>query len=43
MTVDFDSADDGKVTVRDRDSMDQERVAMAELVALLAPRFELVE
>ena len=40
VTVDFDSADDGKVTVRDRDSMDQERVATAELVATLTPRFE---
>jgi glycyl-tRNA synthetase len=40
VTVDFDSADDGKVTVRDRDSMDQERVATAELVAALTPHFE---
>ncbi len=40
VTVDFDSADDGKVTVRDRDSMNQERVATAELVATLTPRFE---
>jgi glycyl-tRNA synthetase len=40
VTVDFDSVDDGKVTVRDRDSMDQERVATAELVATLTPRFE---
>lgn len=31
VTVDFDSLEDKKVTVRDRDSMDQERVAMAEL------------
>jgi glycyl-tRNA synthetase len=40
VTVDFDSVDDGKVTVRDRDSMDQERVATAELAATLTPRFE---
>jgi glycyl-tRNA synthetase len=40
VTIDFDSADDGKVTVRDRDSMVQERVATAELVATLTPRFE---
>ncbi|MDH3213444.1 MAG: glycine--tRNA ligase [Myxococcales bacterium] len=40
VTVDFDTASDGKVTVRDRDSMDQERVATAGLVAALAPRLE---
>ncbi len=31
VTVDFESADDKKVTVRDRDTMAQERVAIAEL------------
>jgi len=38
VTVDFDSLDDGAVTVRDRDSMEQERVAIAELVDYLRPR-----
>lgn len=32
VTVDFDSIEDKKVTVRDRDTMEQERVAMKELV-----------
>jgi glycyl-tRNA synthetase len=31
VTVDFDSLEDKKVTVRDRDTMAQERVAIAEL------------
>src|SRR3989339_531289 len=31
VTYDFDSVEDGKVTVRDRDSMKQDRVAIAEL------------
>ena len=31
VTFDFDSLDDKKVTVRDRDTMDQERVAISEL------------
>ena len=35
-TVDFDSVDDKKVTVRDRDTMAQERVAIAELPVYLA-------
>ncbi|MDO8463011.1 MAG: glycine--tRNA ligase [bacterium] len=33
ITVDFDTAEDGKVTIRDRDSMAQERVAIEEVVA----------
>ena len=37
VTVDFDSLDDRAVTVRDRDSMAQERVPIDELVAYLAP------
>jgi glycyl-tRNA synthetase len=32
VTIDFDSLDDGAVTVRDRDSMDQERIAIPDLV-----------
>lgn len=35
ITVDFDSLEDGAVTVRDRDSMSQERVKIDELVAYL--------
>ena len=31
VTVDFDTLEDGKVTVRDRDTMEQERVAIADL------------
>ena len=35
VTFDFDSAEDKKVTVRDRDTMAQERVAIAELKGYL--------
>lgn len=35
VTVDFDSLEDKKVTVRDRDTMVQERIAIAELPAYL--------
>ena len=35
VTMDFDSLEDKKVTVRDRDTMVQERVAIAELVEYL--------
>jgi glycyl-tRNA synthetase len=38
VTVDFDSLDDGAVTVRDRDTMDQVRVPIPELTALVAER-----
>lgn len=38
VTVDFDSLDDDAVTVRERDSMQQERVPRAELHAYLATR-----
>jgi glycyl-tRNA synthetase len=38
VTVDFDSLDDDAVTVRDRDTMAQERVPLAELEAYLAER-----
>jgi glycyl-tRNA synthetase len=38
ITVDFDTPEDGKVTVRDRDTMEQERVAKDELVAYLADK-----
>ncbi|HPV70437.1 MAG TPA: His/Gly/Thr/Pro-type tRNA ligase C-terminal domain-containing protein, partial [Candidatus Magasanikbacteria bacterium] len=33
VTVDFDTPNDGKVTVRDRDTMEQERVEKKELVS----------
>ena len=33
VTVDFDSLDDAAVTIRDRDTMEQARVPIAELVA----------
>jgi glycyl-tRNA synthetase len=38
VTVDFDSLEDNAVTVRDRDSMGQERVPLAELQNYLATR-----
>jgi glycyl-tRNA synthetase len=40
VTFDFDSVDDQKVTVRDRDSMQQERVSIEELVDVLRGRLE---
>ena len=39
VTYDFDSETDGKVTVRFRDSMEQERVAIEELDAYFADKF----
>jgi len=38
VTVDFDSLDDNAVTVRDRDTMGQERVSLDDLHAYLAER-----
>ncbi len=40
VTVDFDTADDGKVTVRHRDSMDQDRVPLDGVVSFLRDRLE---
>jgi glycyl-tRNA synthetase len=40
VTVDFDSLDDDQVTVRDRDSMAQDRVPMSSLVEYLAERLD---
>jgi glycyl-tRNA synthetase len=40
VTVDFDSLEDNAVTVRDRDSMQQERVAIDELYAYLDTRLK---
>ncbi len=39
LTVDFDSSTDKSVTVRDRDSMQQERIAIAELVDYFKNKF----
>ena len=39
VTYDFDSETDGCVTVRFRDSMEQERVAIADLDAYFADKF----
>lgn len=38
ITVDYDTAQDGTVTLRDRDSMKQERVPIAKLLEILAPK-----
>ena len=40
VTYDFDSETDGAVTVRDRDTMDQVRVPIAELDAYFADKFD---
>ncbi|HIV22768.1 MAG TPA: glycine--tRNA ligase, partial [Candidatus Merdiplasma excrementigallinarum] len=40
VTYDFDSETDGAVTVRDRDSMAQERVKIEELPAYFADKFD---
>jgi len=39
VTVDFDSLEDKKVTVRDRDTMEQERIEIKELVNYLKNKF----
>ena len=38
VTIDFDSLDDQAVTVRERDSMAQERIAITELLSYLRDR-----
>jgi len=38
VTVDFDSLDDGAVTIRDRDTTEQERVAIGDLEQHLRSR-----
>jgi glycyl-tRNA synthetase len=38
VTVDFESLEDSAVTVRDRDSMAQDRIPISELVAYLNER-----
>jgi glycyl-tRNA synthetase len=40
VTYDFDSETDGAVTVRDRDSMQQERIKIEELDAYFAEKFD---
>ena len=40
ITYDFESAEDGCVTVRDRDTMQQERVAIADLAAYIEAKLE---
>ncbi|MDQ2651228.1 MAG: glycine--tRNA ligase [Actinomycetota bacterium] len=42
ITVDFESLDDGSVTVRERDSMAQERVPIADLLAFFRDRLPIV-
>ena len=39
VTVDFESLDDNAVTVRDRDSMKQERIAIKELESYLKEKY----
>ena len=39
VTVDFDSFEDKKVTVRDRDTMKQERISISELKSYLRDKF----
>ena len=40
VTIDFDTIDDDQVTIRDRDSMHQSRVPVAELVDILKDKLE---
>jgi glycyl-tRNA synthetase len=40
VTVDFDTLTDQQVTVRDRDTMEQERIPTDSLVEYLRKRFE---
>ncbi|MCH2185594.1 His/Gly/Thr/Pro-type tRNA ligase C-terminal domain-containing protein, partial [Myxococcota bacterium] len=40
LTWDFDSADDGCVTIRERDSMSQERISAGSALTYLRDRLE---
>jgi glycyl-tRNA synthetase len=40
VTIDFQTLDDHAVTIRDRDSMQQERVAIADLRGWFSERFD---
>ena len=39
LTIDFDTLEDGCVTIRHRDSMEQERIAIADLDAYFSDKF----
>ena len=39
VTIDFDTLEDQAVTIRDRDSMEQDRVPISELVGYLQEKF----
>ncbi len=39
VTIDFDSAEDGKATIRDRDSMEQERVDLEQVFGFVQAKF----
>lgn len=38
ITIDFETLEDNAVTIRDRDTMAQERIGLDQVVAWLAPR-----
>ncbi|MBS4804572.1 MAG: glycine--tRNA ligase, partial [Clostridium sp.] len=40
ITIDFDTLEDGAVTVRDRDSMEQERIKISDLQSYIAKSLE---
>lgn len=40
VTYDFDSVDDGKVTIRERDSMEQERISIDQITNYLDEKFQ---
>ena len=40
ITIDFDTLEDGAVTVRDRDSMEQERIKISDLESYIAKSLE---
>ncbi len=41
VTVDYDSIDDGTVTIRDRDTLQQERIKISELAAFIGPKVDM--
>ena len=40
ITVDFDSLDDNTVTIRDRDTLEQQRVKIEDLVSIIGPKVD---
>ena len=40
VTIDFDTMEDNKVTVRDRDTMEQERISIDELEEYISKKIE---